>query len=271
MQTDSSSAVLRVEIVQWAKYNPRTEAKAWSWFRLDNDFFTDPDFYDLTTAQLLVFVYLCCRQSKAGGTVFKLNPRQTAETVKSDPETILETLRVFEALGKIRILPLDEARRRTSTYVDVRESTFTPKSVPYERTNERTNETDGQEVDSEVDSPSPAKSPSPMRLAELWNTHRGERLPEVRLSTFKKGTPRWEAAKARLTFMPDLAYWLEVIQRIAKADFCNGTNDRKWKADFEFLTRVESHVKVIEGKYDNGKVGVPPAPHKTPFFDGDTL
>ena len=33
---------------------------------------------------------------------------------------------------------------------------------------------------------------------------------------------------------------------------CFGVNDRGWKADFDFLIKVNNAVKVLEGKY-NGK------------------
>lgn len=59
------------------------------------------------------------------------------------------------------------------------------------------------------------------------------------------------AAAARIRENPDEDYWQKVIMRIARSLFCCGENDRGWKADFDFLVRRDTHLKVLEGKYDN--------------------
>jgi len=50
--------------------------------------------------------------------------------------------------------------------------------------------------------------------------------------------------------------WIETVKKMAASKFCNGTNDRRWKADFDFLLKPETWLKVNEGKYDfhNGPV-----------------
>lgn len=54
---------------------------------------------------------------------------------------------------------------------------------------------------------------------------------------------------------PTRAYWQDVIARITQSGFCTGRipgrDRRTWKADFDFFTRLETHVKVLEGKYDD--------------------
>jgi hypothetical protein len=56
---------------------------------------------------------------------------------------------------------------------------------------------------------------------------------------------------------PSRDYWREVIDRIAASGFCTGKiagyNGRTWRADFDFLTRYETHLKALEGKYDDDK------------------
>ena len=41
------------------------------------------------------------------------------------------------------------------------------------------------------------------------------------------------------------------MRRIVLSDFCNGKNDRGWKANFDFLLRPNTHIKAMEGAYDN--------------------
>lgn len=86
--------------------------------------------------------------------------------------------------------------------------------------------------------------PQPEVFVSLWNNYCGD-LPKVRDLTPK----RKAAIKARLREKPDPAYWQEVISRIAKSDFCNGA--KGWKAGFDFLLRPDTHVKAMEGVYDN--------------------
>lgn len=43
----------------------------------------------------------------------------------------------------------------------------------------------------------------------------------------------------------------EAITKCAESDFCNGHNDRNWKADFEFVFNANKMAKILEGKYDN--------------------
>lgn len=45
----------------------------------------------------------------------------------------------------------------------------------------------------------------------------------------------------------------EQICRIANStDFLIGKNEKKWKADFDFLMRIDKATNVLERKYGNG-------------------
>jgi len=85
------------------------------------------------------------------------------------------------------------------------------------------------------------------QLAELWNQNCGQ-LPKVKTTV----NGRMRCARAR---WPDRTpeEWILIIERIRASDFCNGKNQRGWKADFDFLVRPDTWTKVIEGKYDNRK------------------
>lgn len=45
--------------------------------------------------------------------------------------------------------------------------------------------------------------------------------------------------------------WEIIIRRLDSSDFCNGINDRKWKANFDFLLKPGTFSKALEGTYDN--------------------
>ena len=50
----------------------------------------------------------------------------------------------------------------------------------------------------------------------------------------------------------------EVFKQICikanQSDFLIGENDRSWKADFDFVTRVDKAMQILEGKYQNKKI-----------------
>lgn len=55
-----------------------------------------------------------------------------------------------------------------------------------------------------------------------------------------------------------LDVWKEAMERAGRSPFLCGHNDRKWKADLDFMLRPDSVAKILEGKYD-GKGAMPPA------------
>lgn len=51
-----------------------------------------------------------------------------------------------------------------------------------------------------------------------------------------------------------------------RSGFCQGKNERGWKADFDWLTNENNLVKVLEGKYDDARTP-PPDKHKGGEFE----
>lgn len=43
----------------------------------------------------------------------------------------------------------------------------------------------------------------------------------------------------------------EAITMVANSSFCNGSNNRNWTADFDFVFNVNNMAKILEGKYNN--------------------
>lgn len=128
------------------------------------------------------------------------------------------------------------ANRRKSTKVDGRQvSTKSTKG-------EGEGEGEGKE---EGESSAPARRPSPASLLETWNRERGP-LPEA------KGLsgPRERHARTRLGETPDLERWAAAVRRIARSPFCLGSNDRGWRATFDWLLQPDTLLKVEEGKFD---------------------
>lgn len=89
-------------------------------------------------------------------------------------------------------------------------------------------------------------SADPHPLAAIWNQHSGK-LAKV------KGwnRARQRAADLRWGENPSTEYWTEVVRTIAASPFCNGKNDRSWRADFNWLLQADVHLKVSEGRYSS--------------------
>jgi len=96
---------------------------------------------------------------------------------------------------------------------------------------------------------------NPDHLAALWNRVTGGLLPKVSKLTEK----RRRAAKARLAEVPDIETWEAAIRRLAASSFARGEKGG-WVADFDFLLRPDTLVKVSEGRYDDRRPAPKPLP-----------
>lgn len=66
--------MVTIQINNWARFNPRhKDVKHSSWFRLEHNFFENPDFFALNHEEISVFLYLICIASKKNGEPFSVN------------------------------------------------------------------------------------------------------------------------------------------------------------------------------------------------------
>ncbi len=78
-----------------------------------------------------------------------------------------------------------------------------------------------------------------------------ERSPVQKI--IKLSDKRKKALRARLG-EHNLNGWHSALAAIERSSFLCGDNDRGWKADFDWLVNPNNFLKVIEGKYGNGRV-----------------
>lgn len=88
-----------INILNWEKYNPRTDRTGSSWLRLENNFFEEGKFSELNCQERLFWIYLLCCQSKNRGKEFILN-MSTASLVV-DKKNIDKYLLRLKCLGVI--------------------------------------------------------------------------------------------------------------------------------------------------------------------------
>ncbi len=94
--------------------------------------------------------------------------------------------------------------------------------------------------------PRPSAFPPIEQLGDLWRS----KCPTLRQpAKWTDSRKRAWAARCREAGWSDALP--AVLDRIAVSQFCNGQNDRGWRADVDWLLRPDTATKVLEGKYDS--------------------
>lgn len=76
-------------------------------------------------------------------------------------------------------------------------------------------------------------------------------LPQVQKLTEKR-------EKAIDKFLKDFTkeQFVEICKIANSTEFLIGNNDKGWKADFDFLMRIDKATNILEGKYSNTRGGI---------------
>lgn len=205
---------IKIELVNWEKYNPRKDLKTMSWFRVENNLPEHSAFFELTNDGKWFFIWILCQAAKKNKEllIFDLNYAEHFSGVKK--EQITEILQILHEHELIRY----ELVTNTNEF------------VPYERTNERTN---GTEL-----------APLFNSLLEQWNTF----SKENKLAFIKEITT---SRKEKLNKRIKENFNLETIfVAIKESSFLRGNNPKNWKVNFDWLIENDKNwLKVIEGNY----------------------
>ena len=212
--------MLRVSIPNWEKFNPRADRGNFHWFRMQNDFFMDQRVFQLNSDDKLVLILLLCESSRKNGEEFDVSVEYASSLLRLSSSTVFKAV---ERLSKIQLVACN-------VFFDANGTGRTGRT--------------GQDVRDETASGSRPAAPA---LLEIWNTNCGS-LPKANAVSGGRMTT-W---RTRWGDRPDEAYWVSVVQRLSKSSFCNGENDKGWRATIDFLLKPDTHLKTMEGKYDNG-------------------
>lgn len=224
---------VEITVLKFRKFNPRSDVKHSSWFRLEHSIIDDPDFFDFTHGEFKAWIYIMAQASKKNTEtiVINTNHSQAVSRIKNE-----EMFSALEKLEQLQCITVHVTRTLRPRYAHVTSTNATNGRT--DETNERTLTCDLPTFCAED-------------LLELWNESCGG-LPKAKLSQKRK-----DHVKTRIAENPHKDYWEEVIKRIAKSDFCNNKSQssKGWVADFDWLIKPDTHLKVIEGKYDNRSNG----------------
>jgi hypothetical protein len=120
---------LRIEIKNWREFNPRSDVKKPSWFRLSHDLFEDPDFYDFSPNEMLAWIYILCHASKKNSETITVSILHLERVGRIKEKDFRSAVRKLELLQCITVPDTHTLRDRHVS------------DTPTNATNERTNET----------------------------------------------------------------------------------------------------------------------------------
>lgn len=209
--------IIEVEIINWAKHQPRKDIKHPSWFAMSNRVLDDVKLFNLTDSEWKAFIYLFSQASQQNTATPTINLVHALQINRIEKAVILSTLKKLAYADVTRTL-----RARTRS---VRERTAT-----HTHTNTHTPE-----------------DPALPRLACLWNELADSCMPRIR--ELEPGTKRGKDCVARWNEKPDEDYWREVIQKINSSKFCKGNGKKGWVANFAWMVRKGKAAEILEGNF----------------------
>lgn len=124
-----------LEVLNWDKYNPRTDSKKPSWFRLENNIATGPAFFGLDCEQKWLWVFILSLVSQNNGDPIVWNSAYCQQLTGIKQKKQDETLDIYVKFVRLRV-----SRKVTSQDSHVELEVTTACSPATRRTNE-TNET----------------------------------------------------------------------------------------------------------------------------------
>ncbi len=198
---------IKVEVINWALYNPRTDSKRPTWFRVDNDFATGPGFFEFDCEQKWLWVVILSLVSQKNGQPITWSSAYIESITGIKEKKQLQTIEKFEQFSRLRV-----SRDITSSNI----SNLPATNERDVRTNE-TNETD-----------STAQVALPVAVA----LHHVDLAPIGNILLDRKIKP--DLTKTWLFAFPEPEW---IIQEVQKAIAWEAANPRKQKKDFgKFMT-----------------------------------
>lgn len=228
-----SEKCVTVTIKNFETYQVRKHGykRAW-WFSVSNNICLDPDVWDLSHGEFRAWIYVLSRASEKGKGTVEIRFDHAERIAGIERKYLVGLIEKF-SMKSILTGPAQDLSNVCAESAQDLDATN-------KQTNTQTHMSDSKSDVSE--------------LVSVWNLNCGSL---AKVSRCDKSSKRGVQAKARLKDNPDLGYWETVVKRIAKSDFCNGQSSTGWKADFSFLVQPETHIKALEGKYDNKTISFP--------------
>lgn len=107
--------MIRISIVNWEKFNPRSDRANYSWFRFQNDFFHDQNVFGLGNTEKLLFIFVCCEASKKNSKVVDLRLDYISANLRVSQDEITMAMKNIEDVKIIEMIDLSCHQEKPST------------------------------------------------------------------------------------------------------------------------------------------------------------
>lgn len=230
---------MHITIKNWKKYQKRTAGyKKCTWFSFAHNFFDDPKVWDLDHSAQILFIYFLCEASKEDSPTFYFSMRKCSVQTKMSEQKILSYIDNLQDLSMIcpasdqdliSICPASDQHLITTRQDKTRQDSIGKVAEDW------------------------------TKVHEVWMFH-CDYLHKVKtLNAKRKGMLR-----QRWGDRPDPDFWENFAKAVAQNKFCNGENDRKWRANFDWFISPAAWLKFDEGtgmwSYQQNKTKPKPAP-----------
>jgi hypothetical protein len=104
-----------VSILKWAEYNPRSDVKKPSWFRVEYRLLEHPDFYDFTHEEFIAWFYVCAQACRLNSDTVRLNYAHAQATRRISRKALDSALKKLTEIQMVRIHVTDANANVTHT------------------------------------------------------------------------------------------------------------------------------------------------------------
>lgn len=275
-----------ITIKNWDEFNPKTNQHVTkhSWVKIDNELPFSNDMEGLPASARWLWIVLLCHASKRMSGKFEVRLTLLTRIAALEEHEVQDGLEylVEREVISAKILPPGRPPRALASTDDQptpadNSAQEEPTDDSFEGLDEGTTSPDGAHTEPSTGAETAHQEGSPETprtdkirsdklrsenthmaaeppagglvpdLMTLWN-HNAAGLVAMKSSSDhrkKSWAKRWRER-------PDLVYWTQVVKRMSDSSFCCGQNDSGWRADVDFFLRPDTHIKVMEGKYDRG-------------------
>lgn len=228
--------VLEVTIKNWAKYNPRSDVKSCAWFRMSNDFFSDPDFYGASMEARVAFVFIMCIASKKMSQTVKINTQMMADSMRVRCESVDFAI---DELLKIGCIAAPDATVISIRSNPVESEKLHEVSLRYERTNERNERTNEPARETRL---------TPDHIVDLWNEHM---VPPFEPASSLGRRKHLQNCLDSLELFKTREEWVQLWDRVKASKFLLGESGAKWRPSIVWLVDPDNLIKVQNGAFEN--------------------
>src|SRR5258708_1215195 len=95
--------LIGITILNWEKFNPRSDRANYSWFRMQNTFFSDQAIFGLPDPVQLLFMFLCCEASKCNTGQIALRLDYISAIRRRSEEDIRKDIEILSGAGLISV------------------------------------------------------------------------------------------------------------------------------------------------------------------------